>query len=73
MSGKLLDPSHGRPSITVDVSGGEVVLQFDRECQWVGLKPDNAVELAYAIYEKARRAGARNIGGDSGLILLPKH
>jgi len=67
--GKLLEPDRGRPNLTVDVTGGEVIVQFDRACQWIGLKPDNAVELAYAIYEKARQAGAKSQGNRK--ILLP--
>lgn len=66
---KLLEPEGGRPNLTIDVQGGEVVVQFDRPCQWIGLSPDNAIELSYALYEKARKAGARGRG--ESVILLP--
>ena len=67
--GKILEPDIGRPSVTIDSTGGEVVIQFDRQCQWIGFTPDNAIEFAYAVYEKARRLGARGPGDTK--ILLP--
>ena len=62
----LLEPEGGRPNLSIDTSGGEVIVQFDRPCQWIGLSPDNAIELAHALYEKAR-----SLKGDSILFLPP--
>jgi hypothetical protein len=66
---KLLEPDGGRPNLTIDMSGGEVIVQFDRPCQWLGFTPENAVEFAYAIYEKARQAGAK--GPARSNLILP--
>lgn len=51
----FLEPEGGRPLISIDTQGGQVVLQFDRTTQWVGLEPQKAVELADAIVRAAMR------------------
>jgi hypothetical protein len=54
--------------INVDVNGKNVVVAFDQKVQWIELKPEQAIELAYAIYEKSLKAQ----GKTSSVILIPR-
>ncbi len=41
-------------SVTPSKERNEVVIQFDQQVGYVGLNPDSAIELAYALFEKAK-------------------
>lgn len=53
--------------MSIDTSSTQVIVQFNEPISWLGLSPDNAIELAYALYEKAVKMKEKK----DGVIKLP--
>ncbi len=44
----------------------EVIVQFQEPINWFGMSPDDAIEFAYVLYEKAKV-----LKGDTSRLVLP--
>ena len=53
--------------LSVDTTSTQVIIQFQEAIHWMGLSPDQAIELAYTLYEKAVKMKKNN----GGAIKLP--
>jgi hypothetical protein len=63
------NPMGKQVGIAVDISDGNVIIQFEKEVNWLQLNPQQAVELAQAIAEKAMKLADRQ----GSQIIIPSH
>lgn len=66
--GKLNDNDAGALAYAVFAENGVVVIKFPKLIQWIGLEPEQAIEMAEVLVKHARKCGCKkpltfNFGG----------
>jgi hypothetical protein len=57
--GKLNKHDEGELALKIGTEQGSVVIDFGKPTQWIGLPPDQAVEFALIIIERAKEIGLK--------------
>lgn len=58
--GKLNADDEGALAVAISANQGKVVINFPKPVQWIGFTPEQAVQIAQSLIQRAREAGFKS-------------